>query len=228
LLLDLCTQETSAEHDVQQPNDFEDTTKPLSDTLRDLIAGIRGETVTLRELMEAVGEQGLLMICALACLPFLIPVSIPGVSTVFGAAIILVGIAIFLNRLPWLPARILDRRLDTAKLVPALQKGAGVVSRIDRYLKPRMTGLTQGATVNRINALAITAGGILLMFPLGLIPFSNTLPAIAILLLATGMIQRDGLIVLAGYAFLVFTVIYFSVLAFMAVSAGQGLATFLT
>jgi hypothetical protein len=213
---------------VQPSNDFEDTTKPLSDTLRDLIAGIRGETVTLRELMEAVGEQGLLLICALACLPFLIPVSIPGVSTVFGAAIILVGIAIFLNRLPWLPARILDRRLDTARLVPALQKGAGVVSRIDRYLKPRLTGLTQGGTVNRLNALGITLGGILLMFPLGLIPFSNTLPAIAILLLATGMIQRDGLIVLGGYAFLVFTVIYFSVLAIMAVSAGQGLATFFT
>lgn len=211
---------------MQHPTDFEDSTKPLSDTLRDLIAGIRGETVTLRELMEAVGEQGLLLICALACLPFLIPVSIPGVSTVFGAAIILVGIAIFLNRLPWLPARILDRRLDTAKLVPALEKGAGVVSRIDRYLKPRLSGLTQGAAVNRMNALGITAGGILLMFPLGLIPFSNTLPAVAILLLATGMIQRDGLIVLAGYAFLVFTVIYFSVLAVMAVSAGQGLASF--
>lgn len=213
---------------MQPSNDFEDTTKPLSDTLRDLIAGIRGETVTLRELMEAVGEQGLLLICALACLPFLIPVSIPGVSTVFGAAIILVGMAIFLNRLPWLPARILDRQLDTARLVPALQKGAGVVSRIDRYLKPRLTGLTRGGTVNRLNALGITLGGILLMFPLGLIPFSNTLPAIAILLLATGMIQRDGLIVLGGYAFLVFTIIYFSVLAIMAVSAGQGLATFFT
>ncbi|WP_137131897.1 exopolysaccharide biosynthesis protein [Rhizobium sp. FY34] len=212
---------------MQHPTDFEDSTKPLSDTLRYLIAGIRGETVTLRDLMEAVGEQGLLLICALACLPFLIPVSIPGVSTVFGAAIILVGIAIFLNRLPWLPARILDRKLDTAKLVPALEKGAGVVSRIDRYLKPRLSGLTQGATVNRMNALGITAGGILLMFPLGLIPFSNTLPAVAILLLATGMIQRDGLMVLAGYAFLVFTVIYFSVLAVMAVSAGQGLATFI-
>lgn len=211
---------------MQQSTDFDDTTKPLSDTLRDLIAGIRGETVTLRELMEAVGEQGLLLICALACLPFLIPVSIPGVSTVFGAAIILVGIAIFLNRLPWLPARILDRRMDTAKLVPALQKGAGIVSRIDGYLKPRLLGMTRGATPNRINALGITAGGVLLMFPLGLIPFSNTLPAIAILLLATGMIQRDGLVVLAGYAFLVFTVIYFVVIAAMAFTAGQSLATF--
>jgi hypothetical protein len=190
-----------------------------------MIDGITGETVTLRELMDAVGEQGLLLICALASLPFLIPVSIPGVSTVFGAAIILVGIAIFLNRLPWLPKKILDRRLDTAKLVPALEKGVGIVTRIDRLLKPRMSGLTASSTTNRVNALGITAGGVLLMFPLGLVPFSNTLPAVAILLLATGMIQRDGLVVLAGYLFLVITVIYFAVLAFLAVSAGQGLAS---
>lgn len=210
---------------MQQAYEFKDTTRPLSETLRGLIDGIRGETVTLRELMDAVGEQGLLLICALASLPFLIPVSIPGVSTVFGAAIILVGIAIFLNRLPWLPKKILDRRLETAKLVPALEKGVGIVTRIDRLLKPRMSGLTATATMNRVNALGITAGGVLLMFPLGLVPFSNTLPAVAILLLATGMIQRDGLVVLAGYLFLVITVIYFAVLAILAVSAGQGLAS---
>lgn len=210
---------------MQQAYEFKDTSKPLSETLRGLIDGIEGETVTLRELMDAVGEQGLLLICALASLPFLIPVSIPGVSTVFGAAIILVGIAIFLNRLPWLPKKILDRRLETAKLVPALEKGVVIVSRIDRLLKPRMSGLTASGTMNRVNALGITAGGVLLMFPLGLVPFSNTLPAVAILLLATGMIQRDGLVVLAGYLFLVITVIYFAVLAILAVSAGQGLAS---
>jgi len=63
------------------------------------------------------------------------------------------------------------------------------------------------------------------MFPLGLVPFSNTLPGIAILLLSTGMIQRDGLIVLGGYLFNVVTVIYFGVLAYAAFSAGQGIAS---
>ena len=173
--------------------------------------------------MEAVGEQGLLLVCAIASLPFLIPVSIPGVSTVFGAAIILISVAITLNRLPWLPTRILDRKLDTNKLVPALEKGLGIVSRLDRFLKPRLSALTAGGVTNRINGLAIAAAGVLLMFPLGLVPFSNTLPGIAILLLSTGMIQRDGLIVLGGYVFIAITVIYFAVLGYMAYSAGQGL-----
>lgn len=206
---------------------FADTNQPLAETLDKLINGIEGRTVTLRQLMDAVGEQGLLLICALASLPFLIPVSIPGVSTVFGAAIILIGIAIFLNRMPWLPNRLLDRQLDTEKLIPTLKKGAAIVSRVDNYIKPRLLSLTRSAFSNRVNALAITLGGVLLMFPLGLIPFSNTLPGVAILLTALGMIQRDGVVVLAGYAFLMFTTIYFSVLAFVAVRAGNGLASML-
>jgi hypothetical protein len=210
---------------LQDETHFRDTYASLSATLKDVIAKISGPTVTLRELMQAVGEHGLLLLCAVASLPFLIPVSIPGVSTVFGFAIILISLSITFNRLPWLPKKILDRQLDTKKLLPALDKGAALVGRLDAYLKPRMSAFVAGAAMNRINGLAIAFSGVLLMFPLGLIPLSNTLPGIAILLLATGMIQRDGLIVLAGYAFIAITIVYFSVLAYMAFSAGQGLAS---
>ncbi|MFB9952175.1 exopolysaccharide biosynthesis protein [Rhizobium puerariae] len=205
--------------------EFRDTSTSLSDTLRRLVNGIKGQSITLREIMDAVGEQGLLLICAVASLPFLLPVSIPGVSTVFGAAIILISLAITANRLPWLPRKILDRQLETKTLVPALEKGINIVSRFDRFLKPRLSSLTSGALVNRLNGLAITFAGVLLMFPLGLVPFSNTLPGVAILLLSTGMIQRDGAIVLGGYLFNVITVAYFGVLAYAAFSAGQGIAS---
>lgn len=209
---------------MQDSFEFKDSSASLSETLRGMIGRIGGSSVTLRELMSEAGEHGFLLMCALASLPFLIPVSIPGVSTVFGFAIILISLSISFNRVPWLPKKILDRELDTQKLVPALEKGAALVSRLDRYLKPRMSALVEGRTTNRINGLAIAFGGVLLMFPLGLIPLSNTLPGIAILLLTTGMIQRDGLIVAAGYAFIAITLVYFAILGWMAFSAGQGLA----
>src|SRR5262249_4104649 len=106
-----------------------------------------------------------------------------------------------------------------------LEKGLKIVSRLDRLLRPRLSALTTGALVNRLNALAITLAGVLLMFPLGLIPFSNTLPGIAILLLSTGMIQRDGAVVLGGYLFNVITIVYFGALAYGAFSAGRGVAS---
>lgn len=198
-----------------------DTSQDLGTTLRDTVSRINGSTVTLRALMEQIGEQGLLLVCAIAALPFLIPVSIPGVSTVFGAAIILIAVAVTMNRMPWLPARVLDREIATEKLKPALERGIAVVERIDRFVRPRFRAMTDGAMMPRLNGLAIAFSGLLLMAPFGFVPFSNTLPGIAVLLLAIGMIQRDGLIVLAGYGMMIGTVIYFSALFYVGFLAGQ-------
>ena len=202
--------------------EFEDTSTTLSATLSHTIDGIKGETVTLRELMAAIGEQGLLLLCALATLPFLFPVSIPGVSTVFGAAIVLLAVAVTLNRMPWLPSKILDRRLDASKLVPVMRKGVRLVSRIDAWVRPRALRLTAGR-MTVINGCVLVFGGVLLMAPFGLIPFSNTAPAVGILLLTIGMIQRDGVFVLLGYLGTVLTVVYFGVLLYAAWWAGGAL-----
>ena len=59
------------------------------------------------------------------------------------------------------------------------------------------------------------------MAPFGFVPFSNTLPGIAVLLLALGMIQRDGLVVMAGYVMMFGTMVYFTVLFWLAFRAGQ-------
>lgn len=218
----------SSGYSMTQNFTFTDTSENLSTVLQKLIGKLSGKTITLRELMETIGEQGLLLMCAIACLPFLIPVSIPGVSTIFGAAIVMISLAITLNRLPWLPKRILDKQMETARLVPALKKGVTIVSKLDRYMRPRLPALTTGTIISRVNGLAIMAAGILLMMPLGFVPFSNTLPGVAILLFSAGMIQRDGATVLGGYVFLVLTAIYFVALAYGAFWAGQGISNSLT
>lgn len=201
---------------------FDDTSSTLSATLTKTIDGIQGETVTLRELIASIGEQGLLLLCALATLPFLFPVSIPGVSTVFGAAIILLAIAVTRNRVPWLPDRILDRPLSATKLVPVMRKGVRLVSRMDAWVRPRALYMTSGH-MTIVNGCTLILGGLLLMAPFGLIPFSNTAPAIGILLLTIGMIQRDGIFVVLGYVGTVVTIIYFGVLLYAAFWAGTTL-----
>ena len=192
----------------------------LSHLLTTLIDEIDGDTITLQELLERSGRQGMLLICALSSLPFLIPVSIPGVSTVFGAAIVLLASALFLNRLPWLPQRILNKPLDATKLVPALRKGVALVSKIDCWVKQRWLALT-AHTMLRLNCAAVVFGGLLLMAPLGPIPFSNTAPAVGILLLTVGLLQRDGLFVILGYLGLLLSVAYFSVLGYLAWTGGS-------
>lgn len=203
--------------------EFVERSETMREALGRAVDSIDGETVTLRALIRLIGEHGLLFICALLTIPFLIPVSIPGVSTVFGLGILLVSIGITLNRAPWLPDRLQDRPISTEKLKPVLKRGMAYLVRIEKVIRPRMTGLTEGAIMQRINGLAIILGAVLLMFPLGLVPFSNTLPALAILFLAVGMSQRDGWLVVAGHLMNVATIVYFSALALAAYAAGRGL-----
>lgn len=202
---------------------FADTQATLGEALRHLISTIQGEQITLRELLILIGEQGLLFFCIVLTLPFLIPVSIPGVSTVFGLVIILIGIGITLNRVPWLPDRLMDRPIRNEHLLPTLEKGIQLAERMERWLRPRLARVTTGVVVNRVNGLALTFSGVLLLFPLSFIPFSNTLPALAILFLSLGMLQRDGYFVVAGYLAMLATIIYFGALALAVILGGQTL-----
>lgn len=203
--------------------EFRDTEQPLSETLAGYANSITGETITLRQLMEMVGEQGLLLFCMLLCVPFVIPVSIPGVSTVFGAVIILIGIGVTFNRLPWMPKRLMDRPIATKDLVPSMQKGASWFAKFDNISRPRMLRFSDSAIINRLNGATLTFSAILLILPLSLIPFSNTLPALSIVFFAIGMLQRDGIFIILGYLLMIASVIYFGALVVAAVAAGQGL-----
>ncbi|PKQ72758.1 protein exod [Aeromonas sobria] len=193
----------------------------LADTLRATAHAIDESHVSLRQMLELVGEQGMLLFCVLLTVPFLLPVSIPGVSTPFGLLILFIGIGITLNRVPWLPAMLMERRFAADQLKPTLHKGADLLARVDRVIRPRLLLLTGSSAVNRCNGLLIMLAALLLMLPLGAIPFTNAMPAWAILLLATGMLQRDGLFVASGYLLVGATLVWFSVLAFGLLMAGQ-------
>lgn len=206
---------------------LQDAKSSLSETLLQTARSIKGEQVSLRQLLELVGEQGMLLFCMFLMIPFLVPVSVPGVSTVFSVVVILVGISVTLNRVPWLPTRLMDRQFATASLVPALEKGANWFQRIDRFIRPRFLMMTNTSIINRLNGLVFIFAGVLLIAPLGLIPFSNTIPALAVLFLAAGMLQRDGLFILLGYVMVVVSVIYFGGLLLAAIAAGQGISSLL-
>jgi hypothetical protein len=204
---------------------FKDTDVSLGTLLSDTADAVRGKTISLRDLLEQIGEQGLLLFCIILTLPFMLPVSIPGVSTVIGAVIILVGIGVTMNRIPWLPERLMSKTFEGEQLIPALEKGVELFGKVESFLKPRLTVLSEGTMMNTINGLVLTFAAILLIFPFGLIPFSNTLPALAILFLAVGIAQRDGVFILLGYVMTIATVIYFGGLFYAAIAAGQAVTS---
>lgn len=208
--------------------EFTDVHSSLSETLLHAVASIHGETITLRSLFGLIGEHGLLLFCAFLTIPFLVPVSIPGVSTVFGLVIILIGVGVTLNRIPWLPSRLMDHPFSAERLKEAMGRGAHMAAKIDTVIRPRILVLSESSVINRINGAALVVSGLLLMAPLGLIPFSNTLPALAILFFAIGILQRDGIFILLAYVMLLATMVYFSVLMLGAVFAGHSIRELMT
>ncbi|RYE75764.1 MAG: exopolysaccharide biosynthesis protein [Oxalobacteraceae bacterium] len=193
---------------------------PVSQRLRALVRSMPRTGITLSELIRSVGNDGLLILVALLTLVFLIPISIPGVSTVFGAAILLISVSRLIGRDLWIPSKLEHRVIGTRKLRPLLRKALSWLKKLERVSKPnRIQWLVAAGAVAFFNNAALILGAVLLMMPFGLIPFSNTFPAVAILFLAIGLLQRDGICILLGHISNVVTIIYFGVLI-----GGGGLA----
>ncbi|MEN3275310.1 MAG: hypothetical protein V7631_1100 [Massilia sp.] len=194
--------------------------EPLSQRLRSLVRSLPPTGITLSELIHRVGNDGLLILTALLTLVFLIPVSIPGVSTVFGAAILLIGMSRLFGRELWIPASMKHKTIGTKKLRPVLRKALPWLKKIERVSRPnRIQWLVAGSLIARLNDASLILGAVLLMMPFGLIPFSNTFPAVALLFFAIGLLQRDGVCILLGHISNIATIVYFAVLI-----GGGGLA----
>lgn len=202
------------------PRDFDAHDQSLGEQLAAIIGQLPEDRLSLGALLDLFGDDGLLLLTMLLTIVFLIPVSIPGVSTVFGAAILLIGISRVLHRPPWVPRRLRDRQLPASRLRPALTQGLVWVRRLEKISRPhRLRALADGQVAQLTGNLAFILAALLLMAPFGFVPFSNTLPALALLFYAVGFLQRDGVAILLGHLSNVLTIIYFGILI-----GGGGLA----
>jgi hypothetical protein len=195
----------------------------LSEALEATRAAVSGHVVTLRELLALVGEQGLLVFCAILAMPFLLPVTLPFMSTALGLPMLLIGFAVVMNRVVWLPDRLLDHTLPSETVQHVLERAAHMAARFEHLVKPRLLGLTATPAVNAVNGLVLMVAVLLLMAPLPLVPFANTLPAIAIILLCLGMAERDGVLLLVGYLFTALSAAYIGALLWLAARTGSNL-----
>lgn len=187
--------------------------EPLGEKIETIIERLPQTDVTLDEIMDIVGKDSLMLLTIFLSLIFLVPVSIPGVSTVFGTGILLIGITRLLSRNLWLPERIAHRKISSEKLRTGFQKALGWFQRLEKISRPhRLPGLTSDGPMSLLNNLSFILAAVLLMAPFGFIPFSNTLPALALIFLAVGLMQKDGGSILLGYLSNLATLIYFGFL----------------
>lgn len=181
----------------------------LSEDLQSLLTEHTGDGVTIGEIEKTLRGRGLVLLVMLLAAPFLCPVSIPGLSMPFGLVIGVVGFRLALGLRPWLPKKVLNRVIQRTTLVKIVGAAVKVFSKIEHVLVPRWEFMFAPGLRSLVGA-GICFSALLLSLPIPPpIPFTNMLPAVVVILLAAGWMERDGIVVVAGYTALVGTVAYF-------------------
>lgn len=180
----------------------------LSEELAVLQASAGERSLTLREVVFRLGGRGYTLVVILLALPFITPIPLPGLSTPFGLAIALIALRLALGQRPWLPKRLQRKILPPGFLARILRVSGSLIRFLEKFLRPRLTFLTNSTGMRRLHAFTMFVGACGLLLPLP-IPFSNTFPAWVVLLLACGLLERDGAFILGGYAAVLAGLVFF-------------------
>jgi hypothetical protein len=193
-----------------------DATERISDALRRLLREANGRAMTIREMVNILHGRGLQFVVILLCLPFLAPVSIPGISIPFGLAIALSGLRIAFGHRPWLPKFILNRRISFSVLEKMVHFGCAIYERVEKVIRPRLGILLDAPGMGMMIGSAIALSGVFLSLPIPPpFPLTNTIPGFAIICLSLGLMERDGGLILCGYGLTVIAAIYVALIAFL-------------
>jgi hypothetical protein len=185
----------------------------FSEELQNLATRFADRPTPLSEILGATQGRGFYLLLFCISLPFLTPIPLPGLSTPFGLVVALIGARLAVGRSPWLPRRLLARELPPRFLTKLLKSASRIVRLLEFCLRPRWAFLHEALVFRRVAGSLIMLCGLLLLLPLPL-PFSNSLPALTVLLLAASALERDGACFLAGCIMFLVTVAYFGFLAF--------------
>lgn len=164
--------------------------------------------VTLREVIYTLRGRAYTLLLILLSLPFITPLPLPGLSTPFGLAIGFIALRLTLGQRPWLPMKLQRKELPAGFFSKVFTVAARVIAFLEKFLRPRLAPLTASVVLLRLHAFVILLAALTLLLPLP-IPFTNSFPAWAILLLAAGLLERDGFFIIAGYVVFVLGVLYF-------------------
>jgi len=182
---------------------------PILDHLDSLEEHCVDGDITLKDVFSVFGANGHYFLIVFLIIPFLQPIPLWGLSTPFGILIGVVSTRAYLNRPPWVPERWANKKLP-AKTISLIAEGTEkVFEKISCLIKSRWPKLFQGP-FRTFNTFILVFCGFLLALPLP-VPFSNTMPAWAILFQAIAQIEKDGAFAVLSYIQTAATVTFFIV-----------------
>jgi len=165
--------------------------------LSSLLLGLAHDTsrtrISVGELLGALQDRALAALVFVFAIPNVLPVP-PGTSAFLGAPLIFLTAQLALGRSPWLPGFITQRTMAHADFASWMTRIAPWLARAEKLLRPRLAVLTL-PPMEFVLGLVSLFLALVVMLP---IPLGNTLPSLAVGLIALGILERDGLWVIGG------------------------------
>lgn len=160
-----------------------------------LAADPQRERISVGDLLSALGDRATAALMFIFAFPNVLPTP-PGTSTILGAPLVFLAAQLALGRAPWLPGFVANRAMTRADFSALVNRIVPWLQRAESLLRPRLVRLALPPMEHLVGMLSLLLA-VLLVLP---IPLGNVLPALAISLMALGVLEHDGVWVMAGLA----------------------------
>ena len=176
--------------------DYQSDTRPFSQVIEDI--GVKDDPkLYLGELVNAFGERGFGALMLFFGLLNIAIGIIPGTTTVLGAPLLLMGLQLMIRQDQlWLPRWALRRSIERETYRHGVTKVLPRLRQVERLSRPRLEVMTSEVSEVLIGIVTVLLSIILVLPIWG----GNLVPALIISTFGFGLMQRDGLVVLAGWA----------------------------
>lgn len=153
-----------------------------------------GDSITLGAMIDRLGDRAHGLALFILALPCCIPL-LYGVPQLVSIPMVLVAGQLTWNpKRLWLPERLRARPIGADSLQQITRRTAKPLSWLEKVARPRLSFLVRGPA-ERLMGVLMLVFSLSISLPL---PSTNTVPGIGVALMSLGLIERDGLLVLAG------------------------------
>lgn len=174
-----------------------ETRLPRTSELLTAIANSEGDDrILFGDLIAAMRNRAFGMLFLLFGIPNCLPMP-PGIPVICGIILALIAGQMVMGRDQlWLPRRLAAKSFARSDLQRIVARANPWIEKLERWSSPRYAFLA-GPTARRFIGAVVVILGFVLILP---IPFlGNMPPGIAICVFGLGLVERDGLVIVAGY-----------------------------
>jgi hypothetical protein len=168
---------------------------PLSAVIEAVLNEAERRPIRVRDLLEQTADRGYGLLLTVLGLPMLIPFLPPGSSTVVGPIYAAFAVQMLRGaRHPWVPHRFQDWVIARSTVKTLRERGLPIIRTFERFSRPRGVWVSERIMLRAVGVMVFLMG-LVLLSPL---PGLNTLPAVSVMLIGIGLLNRDAVFVLAG------------------------------